>query len=72
MASNTEHYKLVKPDYTESADVKVINGNMDIIDSLLYQLANAGTDANIISIEGSDKKAYFEIGTDGILKIKEA
>ena len=27
---------------------------------------------NIISIDGSTAKAYFEIGTDGILKIKEA
>ena len=28
---------------------------------------------NIISVEGSPtKKAYFEVGTDGILRVKEA
>ena len=28
--------------------------------------------ANIISIEGSNKKAHFEVSTDGILCVKEA
>ena len=36
MASNTSHYNLVKPAYDEAADVAVINGNMDTIDSQMY------------------------------------
>lgn len=35
MSSNTTNYNLVKPDYTESADISVINDNMDIIDSTM-------------------------------------
>lgn len=36
MATNTSHYNLVKPAYTEPADIGVINGDMDLIDSALY------------------------------------
>lgn len=35
MATNTEHYNLVKPDKNENYDVAIQNGNMDIIDSAL-------------------------------------
>ena len=35
MASNTTNYNLVKPDYSDTADIAVINGNMDIIDSTM-------------------------------------
>lgn len=35
MSSNTTNYNLVKPDYTESADIGVINDNMDIIDTTM-------------------------------------
>lgn len=50
MASNTEHYNLVKPDYTDAADVAQLNGNMDIIDNLIWQLANAGGDEEILAL----------------------
>ena len=33
MASSTTNLGLVKPAYNEAADVAVINGNMDIIDT---------------------------------------
>ena len=36
MATNTSHYNLVKPAYTEPADIGVINGDMDLIDSALH------------------------------------
>ena len=48
MASNTEHYNLVKPDYADAADVAQLNDNMDIIDSILWQLANAGADEELL------------------------
>lgn len=35
MATKTPHYDLTKPAYGESADIKVINNNMDIIDQAL-------------------------------------
>lgn len=50
MATNTEHYNLVKPDYTDAADVEQLNGNMDIIDDLIWQLANAGGDEEILNL----------------------
>ncbi len=48
MAENTEHYNLVKPDYADAADVAQLNGNMDIIDGILWQLANAGADEELL------------------------
>lgn len=48
MATNTEHYNLVKPDYTDAADVAQLNENMDIIDRILWQLANAGADEELL------------------------
>ena len=50
MAQNTEHYNLVKPDYADAADVGQLNGNMDIIDDLIWQLANAGGDEEILNL----------------------
>lgn len=38
MATNTNNLNLVKPDYSESADIGVINGNMDIIDNAYMNL----------------------------------
>lgn len=48
MAENTEHYNLVKPDYTDAADIGQLNGNMDTIDGILWQLANAGADEELL------------------------
>lgn len=46
MSSNTTNYNLVKPDYTESADVGVINDNMDIIDTTMKANATGITSLN--------------------------
>lgn len=37
MATKTTNYNLTKPSGTESADIDVINANMDIIDSALKE-----------------------------------
>lgn len=39
MSSSTSNYNLTKPAYDESADVAVINSNMDIIDTQMYKNA---------------------------------
>lgn len=41
MATNTSHYNLVKPAYSDTADIADINGNMDIIDSEIYNTNTA-------------------------------
>ena len=38
MLRKTTHYELSKPDYNETADIEVVNSNMDIIDGALYEL----------------------------------
>lgn len=62
MATNTEHYNLVKPDKTENYDVAVQNGNMDIIDSALadslYQTAGGTATAIILTISGTLTTGY--------------
>lgn len=45
MSTNTTNYNLVKPDYSEAADVAVINGNMDIIDTQLKSVSNVANAA---------------------------
>ena len=40
MASNTTNYNLVKPAYADDADIADINGNMDIIDGAMKDLAD--------------------------------
>lgn len=50
MSSSTTNYNLIKPDYTESADISVINDNMDIIDSTMK------TNATNISSLNSNKQ----------------
>ena len=48
MATNTTHYNLAKPAYTEPADIGVINGDMDLIDSALHD-----HDTTLGKVEGS-------------------
>lgn len=63
MATNTSHYNLVKPLASENYDINVQNGNMDTIDSQLFNvntlLTNfkrtdivSGTDLNSLTTEG--------------------
>ena len=41
MATKTTNYNLTKPSYNESADISVINQNMDIIDEKMKEIENA-------------------------------
>lgn len=38
MATETTNYNLTKPDMTDYADIRVLNANMDIIDTQLKLL----------------------------------
>lgn len=40
MATNTPNYYLVKPELNDFADIRVINGNMDIIDAQLKKASD--------------------------------
>lgn len=40
MATNTPNYNLVKPELNDFADIRVINGNMDIIDAQLKRVSD--------------------------------
>lgn len=42
MATKTTNYGLAKPAYDEDADIAVINNNMDIIDTKMKEIENAG------------------------------
>lgn len=47
MATNTTNYNLVKPTLNETADIEVINSNMDIIDTNLKKIEEATTNINV-------------------------
>ena len=50
MSTTTTNYNLVKPEYTDDADIADINGNMDTIDSQMKTNAdNISTNASAIS-----------------------
>ncbi len=53
MATKTTNYNLTKPDLNDWADIRVINANMDIIDSAIKSisdLAGRGTGNQTILI----------------------
>ena len=41
MSTSTPNYNLIKPDYSDDADISDINGNMDIIDTALESKQNS-------------------------------
>lgn len=43
MATNTPNLNLVKPDLTDFADIRVLNGNMDIIDNAINEIKTGST-----------------------------
>lgn len=50
MSTTTTNYNLVKPEYSDDADIADINGNMDIIDSQMKTNADAiATNATAIA-----------------------
>ena len=50
MATNTTHYKLIKPDATDFYDINVQNQNMDVIDAELIKKSNK---LNYVYLQGS-------------------
>lgn len=57
MATKTTNYNLTKPDMTDYADIRVLNANMDIIDSVMKtisDLAGSGGGGDTPSIDLSD------------------
>ena len=46
MATKTKNYNLIKPDLTDDADIRVINGNMDVLDNNLKQVSDSVTNTN--------------------------
>lgn len=57
MATKTTNYNLTKPDLTDWADIRVLNTNMDIIDSAMKtisDLAGSGGGGDVPSIDLSD------------------
>ena len=43
MATRTTNYNLIKPDLTDDADIRVINGNMDVLDNTLKTINDSIT-----------------------------
>ena len=41
--TTTTHLELEKPEYTDTAYISTINGNMDTIDTEIYNLKNKGS-----------------------------
>lgn len=46
MATKTKNYNLIKPDLTDDADIRVINGNMDVLDNKLKNISDTANDVN--------------------------
>ena len=44
MATTTQYYDLIKPEYSDDADIDDINDNMDTIVGALHDLADADDD----------------------------
>lgn len=58
MATTTTNYKLTKQLNSEKVNVALINQNMDIIDSAMYEIANQQT-STIESIKTQDIQNLF-------------
>lgn len=63
MSSTTSNYNLIKPDYSDSADVADLNGNADIIDAVLSQKQNA-TDNTLTTTDKTVVGAINEVNAD--------
>lgn len=68
MATNTPNYALVKPAYNEWADIKVLNNNLDIIDTQIF--AKASKTRQIIA--GLGLTGGGDLTTDRTLNIASA
>ena len=67
MSTHTTNYNLVKPEYTDAADVADLNGNSDIIDAALAAKQNA-TDNNLTTtskeVVGAINELDAEVATN--------
>lgn len=63
MSSTTSNYNLIKPDYSDSADVADLNGNADIIDAVLAQKQNA-TDNSLTTTDKTIPGAINELDAE--------
>lgn len=75
MATNTPNYNLVKPSYTEFADVQILNGNADIIDTQMKNNKENIDNHKVLvatpSLLGHVKGGgNITIGADGILNTR--
>ena len=76
MSNYTTNYNLIKPEYSDDADIGDINGNMDIIDSTLAGKQDA-TDSNLTTtaqtIVGAINELDSEVATNtsDIVDLKE-
>lgn len=53
MATKTTNYNLIKPDYEDSADIQIINGNMDVLDTQLKSISDKA--------DTGSKNAYTDV-----------
>lgn len=61
MATNTERLNLIKPSYTERADIGVINSNMDTIDAAIHRNETSKLDKP----SGVAPGKFLQVGLDG-------
>ena len=71
MATQTTNYNLVKPSYDENADIAVVNGNMDIIDTKINELNNNYTnlDSATMLLDGNFGSTTYNIDLTPYKKI---
>lgn len=57
MATQTTNLKLIKPSYTDAADITIFSGNMDILDEEVNKRSKEGHKHQMSDIEGLSLKA---------------
>jgi len=68
MAKKTLNYNLIKPEYTESADIEILNENTDIIDATLKVLSDEIGDKSTLmtedksSLVGAVNELFTDVG----------
>ena len=62
MSTNTTNYNLVKPALSDTADIAVINGDLDIIDATMKAISDGVTDS--VSHTSPNLTPFFDHNTD--------
>lgn len=68
MATRTLYLELIKPDYTEKADINTINQNMDTLDAAV----NANTTGKVDKPVGIASNKYLRTGPNNTLEWADA